>query len=73
MADALNNDVIAGAAFDVLSVEPMSDDCPLKDAKNLTLTPHVAWAALETRQRVLDITVQNLKAFVSGMPQNKVN
>ena len=73
LAYALNNGVIAGAAVDVLSIEPMREDCPLKGAKNLTLTPHVAWAALETRQRVLDITVQNLKAFVSGAPQNKVN
>ena len=72
LADALNDGVIAGAAVDVLSVEPMRDDCPLKGAKNLTLTPHVAWAAHETTQRVLDITVQNLKAFVSGAPQNKV-
>lgn len=73
LANALNNDVIAGAAVDVLSVEPMAKDCPFMSAKNLYITPHVAWAPLETRKRVLDITVENIRAFDKGDYKNKVN
>ncbi len=73
LAEALNNEIIAGAAIDVLTVEPMSKECALFDAKNITITPHVAWAPIETRQRLMGIVCDNIKAFRNGMPQNVVN
>ena len=73
LADALNNDVIAGAGIDVLSVEPPSKDNPLFTAKNCIITPHIAWATIEARTRLMDITVSNLSAFLQGNPVNVVN
>jgi glycerate dehydrogenase len=73
LADALNNDIIAGAGLDVLSVEPMSDKTPLKDAKNCIITPHIGWAPLETRKRLLGIVEKNLESFLNGNPINVVN
>ncbi len=73
LADALNSGKLSGAALDVLSVEPMREDCPLIGAKNLTLTPHTAWIPVETRQRLIGIVEANLKAFLDGAPTNKVN
>jgi glycerate dehydrogenase len=73
LADALNNDVIAGAGVDVLSVEPPSADNPLLSAKNCLITPHIAWATKEARGRLMDITVENLKAYKNGSPVNVVN
>ncbi|MDB5248612.1 MAG: glycerate dehydrogenase [Segetibacter sp.] len=73
LADALNNDVIAGAGIDVLSAEPPSKENPLFGAKNCIITPHIAWATKEARARLMDITVSNLAAFVNGNPVNVVN
>jgi glycerate dehydrogenase len=73
LADALNNDVIAGAGIDVLSVEPPSKDNPLFTAKNCIITPHIAWATKEARARLMDTTVSNLSAFLNGNPVNVVN
>ena len=73
LADALNNDKISGAAVDVLGVEPAKSDNPLLTAKNCVITPHIAWAAKETRARLLDILEENLKCYLNGKPQNKVN
>jgi len=73
LADALNSEKLSGAALDVLATEPMSANCPLIGAKNLTITPHVAWIPVETRQRLIGIVADNLKAFLDGTPKNKVN
>ncbi len=73
IADALNNDVIAGAGIDVLSVEPPPKNNPLFSAKNCIITPHIAWATKEARQRLMDITVNNLTAFINGSAVNVVN
>ena len=70
---ALDAGTIAGYAADVLLTEPMAADCPLLGAPNCLITPHVAWAATETRQRLLDIVVKNIASFVAGTPQNVVS
>jgi glycerate dehydrogenase len=73
LCDALNAGTLAGAACDVVSAEPIHADNPLLRAQNLTLTPHIAWAALETRRRMMDITAGNISAFLTGKPVNVVN
>ncbi len=73
LADALENGVIAGAALDVLTDEPMRDDCVLFGAKNCIITPHIAWAAYETRVRLIEMVCDNLAAFKAGKPINTVN
>ena len=73
LAAALKEGQIAGAALDVVSVEPIRDDNPVYDAPNVTLTPHIAWAALEARQRLMKITAKNVAAFQAGKPINVVN
>lgn len=73
LRDALNSGKVAGAALDVVSTEPIKMDNPLLDAKNVILTPHIAWAPKESRQRLMDIAVANLKAYADGEAQNVVN
>lgn len=73
LADALNNGVIAGAGIDVLTVEPMEENCPLRNAKNCTITPHIAWAPRQTRERLLETVSENLRKWTEGDPQNVVN
>lgn len=73
LADALNDDVIAGAGIDVLSAEPPPKDNPLFGAKNCIITPHIAWATKEARARLMQTTVSNLSAFLKGNPVNVVN
>jgi glycerate dehydrogenase len=73
LADALNKGVIAGAGIDVLSVEPPSIDNPLFKAKNCIITPHIAWATLEARTRLMGIATNNLASFIKGEAVNIVN
>lgn len=72
LAAALKSGKLAGAAVDVLTEEPMSKDCPLKDAPNLVITPHTAWAPLTTRKRLVQIVSDNIEAFLNGTPENRV-
>jgi len=72
LAGALNEGVIAGAGLDVLSLEPPPESNPLLQARNCIVTPHIAWATREARQRLLEIAVENVKGFLAGTPQNRV-
>ncbi len=73
LADALENERLAGAGLDVVAQEPPDEDCPLLTAPNCLITPHMAWATAAARQRLMDTTVANLRAFLRGEPQNVVN
>ena len=72
LADALNEERIAGAGLDVLSVEPPPVSNPLLAAKNCLITPHIAWASRAARQRLIEATSENVRGFVDGLPQNVV-
>ena len=73
LREALDKHIIAGAACDVLTVEPMRPDDPLIGAENLTLTPHIAWASYEARVRLIALVASNLKAYQNGLPVNVIN
>lgn len=73
LADALNSGKIKAACLDVLETEPALESNPLLKAKNCYITPHIAWAAHETRARLLKILEENIEAYLSGKPQNVVN
>jgi glycerate dehydrogenase len=73
LADALNTGKVYAAGLDVVSTEPIKGDNPLLKAKNTIITPHISWAAQAARQRILDITVDNIKAYINGSPVNVVN
>lgn len=73
LADALNSGKVYAAGLDVVSTEPIRGDNPLLTAKNCLITPHISWAAQAARQRIMDITVDNVKSFIGGSPANVVN
>lgn len=73
LAESLNSGKIAAAGLDVVSSEPIKEDNPLLQAKNCLITPHISWAPKESRQRLMDIAVANLRGFLSGVRQNVVN
>ena len=70
---ALDSGKVAGAGLDVVETEPIRGGNPLLGAKNCLITPHIAWAAKSSRQRLMDIAVENLSAFLEGCPVNQVN
>lgn len=73
LADALNSGKVYAAGLDVVSTEPIRGDNPLLGAKNCFITPHISWAAKASRQRIMDITEENIRAVMAGMPKNVVN
>ena len=73
LADALNSGKVAAAGLDVVSTEPIKPDNPLLTAKNCIITPHISWAPKESRQRIMDCAVANVKAYLDGAPINVVN
>ena len=73
VAEALRSGKLRGAAVDVVSKEPMAPDNPLLSAPGCIITPHIAWAPVESRQRLLDCVVENIRCFLNGPPQNVVN
>ncbi len=73
LSEALESGKVYAAGLDVVSVEPIRADNPLLKAPNCIITPHISWAPKESRQRLMDIAVSNLEAFIAGKPQNVVN
>lgn len=73
LADALKSGKLRAAAADVVSVEPIRLDNPLLSAPNCIITPHMAWAPIEARQRIIQITAENIRAYLEGKPINVVN
>jgi lactate dehydrogenase-like 2-hydroxyacid dehydrogenase len=75
LARALNEGKIAGAGLDVLEYEPMAEDCPLRhvqDSEKLLITPHIAWASIEARERLVKELMENIEAFLAGKERNRV-
>ena len=70
--DALQSEHLGGAVIDTLKVEPMEEDCILMGAKNCIITPHIAWAPVETRVRLMNIVADNIRAFLNGTQQNRI-
>lgn len=73
LADALDSGKVYAAGLDVVSTEPIKGDNPLLKAKNCIITPHISWAPKESRQRIMDCTVENVKAYLAGAPIHVVN
>ena len=73
LVDALESGKLSFAAIDVLETEPMAHNCKLLNAKNCIITPHIAWAPMETRERLMGIVCENIRNFLAGTPTNVVN
>ncbi len=73
LKNALESGKLAYAGIDVLETEPMAKDCPICGVKNCYITPHIAWAPMETRERLMGIVCDNLRSFLNGKPKNVVN
>lgn len=73
LAEAVRGGKIAGAGLDVVTVEPMRDDNPLRGLENVIITPHIAWASVEARTRLLQVVLENYRAYLDGRPTNVVS
>ena len=73
LAEALISGKVYAAGLDVVSTEPIKEDNPLLHVENCLITPDISWAAQASRQRIMDITVANIKALIEGNPINVVN
>jgi len=73
LAEALNSGKVYAAGLDVVSEEPIRGDNPLLSAPNCIITPHISWTPIESRRRLMDIAVENVRSFLAGRPQNVVN
>lgn len=73
LVEALESGKLRYAAVDVVSREPMPSENPLLKTRKCIITPHIAWAPVESRQRLLDTVVENIRCYLSGSPQNVVN
>lgn len=73
LAEALKSGKIYGAGIDAVSIEPIVKDNPLLTAPNCFITPHISWAALDTRRRLIKLAIENVKAYLEGKPINIVN
>lgn len=73
LVSALESEHLSGAGIDVLTIEPMSKDSKLPHTKNLIISPHIAWAPIETRERLINIVCDNIENFINGTPKNVVN
>lgn len=73
LRNALLSNHLAGAGIDVLEIEPMPQDCKIIGIDNCIITPHIAWAPMETRERLMGIVCSNLKNFINNTPTNVVN
>ena len=72
LADALNSGKVRAAGLDVVSTEPIYGDNPLLKAKNCIITPHMSWGSVESRQRIMNTTIENIKGYMEGKPVNVV-
>ena len=73
LVDALESGHLGGACIDTVRVEPMEEHCVLMHAKNCLMTPHIAWAPVETRRRLIGIVTRNIQSFLGGTPVNVVS
>lgn len=73
LADALKSGKVYAAGIDAVKVEPITEDCPLLSAPNCYITPHISWASLDCRRRLIKLAIENVKSYLAGMPINIVN